>query len=262
MAHIDTIVPGSFCWMELATTDQNAAKAFYSALFGWTASDSPMGPDQFYTMFRLEDRDVGAGYTMANAEREQGAPPHWNLYIAVENADASAARASELGGKVLAPPFDVFDAGRMAVVQDPTGAVFEIWQPAKHHGIGISNTNGAFCWADLNTGDPASASAFYSGLFGWKLELSEKDSSGYLHIKNGDTFIGGIPPAEQRDPGTPPHWLLYFEVADCDASSAQAAELGAETFLPPMSIEGVGRMSVIGDPQGAVLALFTPAPRG
>ncbi|MGA3023855.1 MAG: VOC family protein [Bryobacteraceae bacterium] len=262
MAYLDKIVPGSFCWMELATTDQNAAKAFYTSLFGWTASDSPMAPGEFYTMFRLEDRDVGAGYTMGKQEREHGAPPHWNLYIAVESADAAAARASELGGKVLAPAFDVFDAGRMAIIQDPTGAVFRVWQQGKQGGIVISNVNGAFCWADLNTPGVAAARAFYSALFGWKVEAGEKDPSGYLHIKNGDSFIGGIPPAEHRDPNAPPHWLLYFEVADCAASTAKATELGARSLLPPMSMEGVGWMSVIADPQGAVFALFTPARRG
>ncbi|MGA2184195.1 MAG: VOC family protein [Bryobacteraceae bacterium] len=262
MANIDKTVPGSFCWMELATTNQSAAKAFYTSLFGWAANDSPMGPGEFYTIFRLEDRDVAAGYTMRKDEREHGAPPHWNLYIAVESADVAAARASELGGKVLAPAFDVFDAGRMAILQDPSGAVFHAWQPLKHTGIGISNVHGAFCWADLNTGDVAAASAFYSGLLGWKLEAGEKDPSGYLHIKNGDSFIGGVPPAEHRAPNAPPHWLLYFEVADCDASAAKATELGARPIVPPMSMEGVGRMSVIADPQGAVFALFAPARRG
>jgi predicted enzyme related to lactoylglutathione lyase len=261
MAHIDTTVPGSFCWMELATTDQNAAKAFYTSLFGWTAHDAPMGPGDFYTMFQLDGRDVAAGYTMRRQEREHGAPPHWNLYIAVESADAAAARASELGGKVLASVFDVYDKGRMAVIEDPTGAVFEIWQPLKQGGIGISNVHGAFCWADLNTGDRATASAFYSALLGWKVEAGEKDPSGYLHIKNGDHFIGGVPPAEYRDSNIPPHWLLYFQVADCAASAAQAAELGARPIVPPMSMEGVGQMSVIADPQGAVFAIFTPARR-
>ena len=259
MAHIDNPPPGSFCWMELATNDQNAAKTFYAALFGWSANDFPMGPGSFYTMFQLDGRDVGACYTLPPEELQSGAPPHWNLYIAVEKADDAAARASEIGGKIVAPPFDVMDAGRMAVIQDPTGAFFHVWQPMKHHGIGISNVNAAFCWADLNTGDAMAASAFYSALFGWKFELGEKDPSGYLHIKNGDSFIGGIPPAQYRDPNSPAHWMLYFQVADCDASSAKATELGARTYMPPMSIEGVGRMSVIADPQGAALSLFTPA---
>jgi predicted enzyme related to lactoylglutathione lyase len=246
--------------MELSTTDQNAAKTFYTSLFGWTDNDAPMGPGQFYTMFFLDGREVAAGYTMT--KEEAGMPPHWNLYIAVESADAAAARAPELGGKVLAGPFDVFEAGRLAVIQDPTGAIFHVWQPNKHSGIHISNVNGAFCWADLNTPNAAAASTFYSGLFGWKIEKGEHDPSGYLHIKNGDTFIGGIPSPEQIPPNIPPHWMLYFQVDDCDASVARATELGARTFVPPMSLEGVGRFAVIADQQGAALSLFTPAPRG
>ena len=261
MADIDHAVPGSFCWMELSTTDQNAAKAFYTSLFGWKANDAPIGPQQFYTMFQLDGREVAAGYTMMKDERAMGIPSHWNLYIAVENADASAARAAELGGKVLAPPFDVMESGRMAVIQDPTGAIFHIWQPNRHPGIRVSNVPGSFCWADLNTGDAAAASAFYSGLFGWKIAPGENDPSGYLHISNGETMIGGVPSAEQRDPNAPPHWLLYFQSADCDATTASAAELGGRAFMGPMSLEGVGRFSVVADPQGAVFSLFTPAPR-
>ena len=260
MAHIDKTVPGSFCWMELSTTDQTAAKTFYTSLFGWTANDAPMGPGQFYTMFFLNGREVAAGYTMT--KEEAGMPPHWNLYIAVESADAAAARAPELGGKVLAGPFDVFEAGRLAVIQDPTGAIFHVWQPLKHGGIRISNVHGAFCWADLNTPNAAAASPFYSGLLGWKIEKGEHDPSGYLHVKNGDTFIGGIPSPEQIPPNIPPHWMLYFQVDDCDASVAKATELGASTLMPPMSLEGVGRFAVVADPQGAALSLFTPAPRG
>jgi len=255
-------VPGSFCWMELATTDQGAAKAFYSSLFGWTAHDAPIGAEQFYTMLKLDGREAAACYTMMADERSMGIPPHWNLYIAVENADASAARAAELGGQVLAPPFDVMDAGRMAVIRDPGGAIFHIWQANRHGGIRAASVPGAFCWADLNTGDAAAAGAFYSALFGWTIAPGENDPSGYLHISNGKTMIGGIPSAGQRDPNAPPHWMLYFQVADCDASAAKAGELGGRALMPPLTLEGVGRFAVIADPQGAAFSLFTPAPRG
>ena len=260
MAHIDKTTPGSFCWVELATTDQNAAKAFYSSLFGWTANDAPMGPGDFYTMFFLDGREAAAGYTLR--KEEAGTPPHWKLYIAVENTDASAARAAQLGGTVIAGPFDVMDAGRMAVIQDPTGAFFQLWQPNRSQGIRVYMENGAFCWADLSTGDVPAASAFYSGLLGWKIAPGENDPSGYLHISNGETMIGGVPPAHMSDPHAPPHWLLYFLVDDCDARTLKAVSLGAKALMPPSSIEHVGRMSVVADPQGATFALFTPAPRG
>jgi predicted enzyme related to lactoylglutathione lyase len=260
MAHVEKHAPGDFCWIELATTNQNAAKNFYGSLFGWAPNDMPMGPDSFYTIFRMQGRDCAAGYTMG--EQEQGAPPHWNLYIAVDNADAAADKAATLGAKVIAPAFDVFDAGRMAVLQDPTGAYFTVWQAKKNTGIGIAGEPGALCWADLSTGDTGRAQKFYAALFGWEIAPGEgKDASGYLHIKNGDRFIGGIQPAEQRNPNAPPHWLIYFYVADVDASAAKAKELGATFFVPPMSVEEVGRMAVMADPQGAVSAIFKESPK-
>ena len=136
MPHIDKHPPGAFCWIELSTTDQNAAKSFYTSLFGWASQDFPMGPNDFDTMFQLEGRDTGAAYTMRPEQRSHGVPPHWMIYIAGESADDAASRVAQLGGKVLAPPCDVYDAGRMAVVQDPTGAVFALWQAKKNTGDG------------------------------------------------------------------------------------------------------------------------------
>jgi uncharacterized protein len=259
MPNVDKHSPGSFCWIELATTDQNAAKKFYPALFGWAVTDNPMGPGDFYSIFKLKGRDVAAGYTLRKDQLERGVPVHWSLYIATDNADQTAAKASQSGGTVLMPAFDVMDAGRMAVIHDPTGAVFCVWQPKKTQGIGVVGEPGAFCWADLSTPDPDRAQKFYSAVFGWKLEKGEKDPSGYLHIKNGEAFIGGIPPAAYRDPKTPPHWLAYFMVADVAASSGKATQLGAKILMPPRNMEGVGTWSIIADPQGAVFALFQSA---
>src|SRR5882672_9583198 len=256
MIQIDKHAAGSFCWIELATTDQAAAKKFYSALFGWNPQDSPMGPDEFYTIFKLEGRDAAAGYTLRADQRAQGVPPHWMPYITVENANQAADTTNQLGGTVLAPAFDVMEMGRMAVLQDPTGATFCVWQAAKNTGIGIAGVAGTLCWADLSTPDAKRAGDFYSALFGWQIAAGENDKSGYLHIKNGEHFIGGIPPAEHRQPGIPPHWLAYFWVDDVDASAAKAKQLGAKLCLEPMTIENVGRMAVIADPQGAAFAIF------
>lgn len=256
MSQIDKQEPGSFCWIELATSDQEGAKKFYMSLFGWAVHDMPMGPNEVYSMFSLEGRNTGAVYTMREDERSMGIPPHWMLYVAVENADKAANRAAQAGGKVLVPAFDVFDAGRMAVLQDPTGAVFSIWEAKRHTGIGIAGVEGTLCWADLSTSDPEQAKKFYSDLFGWSITPGEKDPSGYLHIKNGEQFIGGIPPASVKGPKIPSHWLLYILVADCDSATAKAGELGAKVLMPPMTLEGVGRWSVIADPQGAVFAPF------
>jgi len=256
MTHIDKHSAGSFCWIELATTDQNAAKDFYSSLFGWSPQDNPIGPSEVYTIFKLDGRDAAAGYTLREDQRAQGVPPNWIIYIAVDNADQAATKAKQLGGTVIVPPFDVMDLGRMAVIQDPTGAHFCAWQAAKNSGIGIAHVAGTLCWADLSTPDAKRASDFYSGLFGWQIMADEKDKSGYLHIKNGEHFIGGVPPAAHRQPGVPPHWLAYFWVDDVDSSAAKAKQMGAKPYLEPTTIENVGRMAVIADPQGAVLAVF------
>lgn len=259
MTHIDKHAAGSFCWIELGTTDQAAAKKFYGALFGWTPNDLPMGPGEFYTMFKLEGRDAAAGYALRADQRAQGVPTHWMPYIAVENADRATDTAKQLGGNVILAAFDVMDAGRMAVLQDPTGAVFCVWQAGRNTGIGIAGAHGTLCWADLSTTDSKRASAFYSGLFDWQIMPGENDKSGYLHIKNGEHFIGGIPPAEHRQPGAPSHWLSYFWVDDVDASATKAKESGATLYAGPMSIENVGRMAIIADPQGAVFAIFHSA---
>ena len=260
MANIDRYSPGSFCWFELGTTDQNAAKSFYKSLFGWGADDMPMGPEGVYSMFTLEGRNAGAAYTLMTEMRAHGVPPHWAIYIAVESADDAAAKAVKAGGTVLKGPFDVFDVGRMAVIKDPTGAVFQAWQEKRPHSNGISGVPGTFCWADLCTRAEEAAAQFYSAVFGWQITKAENDDSGYLHIKNGEAFIGGIPPAQFLPPNVPPHWMLYFYVTDADASTSKLQELGGTVHLAPMNIDKVGRMSVVADPQGAGFSLFTPAP--
>jgi uncharacterized protein len=256
MTNVQSHAPGSFSWVELATTDQDAAKKFYSSIFGWNVNDNPMGPSGTYTIFRLHERDAAAAYTLRKEDRDRHVPPHWELYIAVDNADQAASKAATLGGAVCAPAFDVADIGRMAVLQDPTGAIFCVWQAKKQAGLGVTGEHNSFCWADLSTPDPEKAGKFYSGLFGWKLDKSEKDPSGYLHIKNGEKYIGGIPPAAHRDPKVPAHWLVYFDVADVDASTTQARHIGAQVHMPPRKMEGVGTFAILADPQGAVFALF------
>ena len=261
MTNIDKHVAGSFCWIELATSDQSGAKQFYSSLFAWKAEDMPMGPDDFYTMFRLNGRDAAAAYTLRADQRAQKVPPNWMVYIQVDNADDKAAKAKQIGGTVLADPFDVFDIGRMSVIQDPTGGVFSIWQPKEHMGIGISAVDGTLSWADLSTPDPERASKFYADLFGWQMVTDDEDPEhDYIHIKNEEHFIGGIPPVRDRKPGTPPHWLIYFHVSNCDAFANKAKQLGGTIYLPPVTMENVRRMAVLADPQQAVFALFQPMP--
>jgi predicted enzyme related to lactoylglutathione lyase len=257
MANIDRHPSGNFCWAELATTDPTKAQPFYGSLFGWEARDTPAAPGQTYTIFDLQGRDTAALYQLRPDQIERGVPPNWTLYVAVDDADKTAARAAELGGTILAGPFDAAEYGRMSILQDPTGAILSIWQAKANIGIGIAGVDGTLCWADLNTPDRDTAIPFYSSLFGWHFDAGEgKDPSGYLHIKNGQEFIGGATPKEHLQPGSPPHWLPYFLTSNCSASTDRAKSLGAKIFVPPTEIEGAGRFAVLSDPQGAVFALF------
>ena len=162
---------------------------------------------------------------------------------------------------MLAPAFDVFDVGRMAVLQDPTGATFSVWQAKRHAGTGIAGVDGTLCWADLSTTDQTRAAKFYSELFAWTIVTEDEGGHGYFHIKIGEAFIGGIPPATHRDPNTPAHWVAYFLVSDWDAITAKAKELGARLLVPPTSFEE-GRFAVLADPQGAVFAIFKASRHG
>ena len=257
MAHIDRHAPGTFCWVELGTTDQEAAKHFYGSLFGWTFVDHPMGPAGTYTIFQLNGRDSAATYRMG--EHESGVPPHWNLYIAVDDADKAAARAQELGAAVPAGVFDVGPNGRMSVIIDPTGAAFCVWQGKQTPGVGVMGENNSYVWADLSTGDRPGAKKFYEGMFGWTMTPGQgKDESTYLHIMAGGKGIAGILPDAMVKPGVPPHWMPYFMVADLDASTAQAQGLGAAIYAPPMNVGEGLRIAILADPQGAVFALFSP----
>ena len=245
MPRVDKHIPGSFCWIELETSNLSSSQQFYSGLFGWTSND--VG-----ALFQLGGSDVASACNL----KSEGVYPHWNLYAAVENVDACASKAVDLGATILVSPFEVGDRGRMAAIKDPTGATFNIWQGTGHHGVGVTGIAGTMCWADLSTPDPARAAAFYSDLFAWQLEASENDKSGYLHIKNKGEYVGGVPPASHRSANMPAHWLIYFAVENCDVTAARAEALGARLILPPISMPGVGRMSVIADPEGAVFATF------
>lgn len=255
-------LPGAFCWFELATTDQDAAKAFYSSVFGWTPSDNPMGPGEVYTIFRIDGQDAAAGYGIRGEQRAQSVPAHWMIYVLVESADQTSARARELGATVLAGPFDVMENGRMSVIQDPAGAPFCVWQPLKHGGTTVTDVPGAAVWADLNTPDQVKCGQFYGELLGWRMvegkSMRPAVPGSYFHIVNRETLIGGILPSEHRHPGTPPHWLIYFQVDDCDAAVAKITSLGGTVWMPPMEMGGVRKVAVLSDPQGAAFAIVQP----
>jgi uncharacterized protein len=248
MGDRESYAPGTFCWADLGTTDGEAAKGFYTRLFGWEAVDQPAGEDRVYTMLKLDGRDVAALYEMGEEERAQ-LQPHWSSYVTVENVDALAPRARELGGELLSEPFDVMEAGRMAVVRDPTGALVQLWQPRNQIGAGRVNDPGCMVWNELASPDPDRARAFYGELLGW---TTETDPTGYAVIKRGDALNGGIRPALD---GEAPNWLVYFNVASYEEAAATVREAGGTVVAERPSVT-VGQIAVVADPQGAVFALF------
>jgi predicted enzyme related to lactoylglutathione lyase len=252
MAERSQYAPGTFSWVDLATPDPDAAKSFYGALFGWRAEDLPMPDGGAYSMQRLDDRDVAAIAPQPQAQRDAGVPAVWQSYVTVESADAAAARTAEIGGTVHAGPFDVMEAGRMAVIQDPQGAFFIVWEPHNHIGAGLVNAPGAFCWNELAAADLDTAPDFYGQLFGWQVEPFDGGPMRYLTIKNGSATNGGM---REKQPQEPPYWLVYFAVDDVDASVARIGELGGSTIAGPFEM-AMARMAVVADPQGAVFALY------
>ena len=260
MADFTSHTPGTFSWPELSTTDQKAGVAFYCALFGWALNDQPMGPGETYSMLEMRGKPVGAAYTMRPEERQSGAPPHWNAYVTVANVDETTKKAESLGAKVFAPPFDVMDHGRMAVLQDPTGAVFQIWQANKHIGAEILNEPGALCWTELSTRDTKAAEAFYTALFGWTAKVGGVGTAmEYTEFSNqGKPGVGMMAMPAQVPAFVPAYWMSYFQVDDVDASTEKAKSLGGGVRVPPMDIPSTGRFSVVTDPQGAMFALFMP----
>ena len=248
---------GDFSWVDLATTDPTAAKSLYGGLFGWQPVDMPAGPGMTYTIFKLKNQDAAALYAMSKDMLSQGVPPHWLPYINVRNADDIAKKASQGGGKVLNGPFDVLDVGRMAPMQDPTGALFAIWQAKKHIGAGIINEPGAMCWNELMTPNVDVAGRFYCTTFDWTAAPMDMGPAGtYTIFKAGTTQVGGMMarPPEMKD--VPPHWLTYFAVTDCDGTAKKVGELGGKVLRPPTDIPNVGRFAVCRDGQGAAFAVI------
>jgi predicted enzyme related to lactoylglutathione lyase len=248
MGERDSYAPGTFCWADLGTTEGAAAKAFYTALLGWDAEDLAAGEDGVYTMFRRGGRDVAALYEMGADERGQ-LPPHWSSYVSVADVEAVAARARELEAAVVADPFDVMDSGRMAVVRDPGGAHLHLWQPGRHIGAGRVNEPGCMVWNELATSDVARTAAFYRDLLGWE---AEPDATGYATIRAEGAINGGIRPLQD---GEAPAWLVYFTTPSCDEAAARVRDAGGTVVAGPMAVT-VGRIAVVRDPQGAVLALY------
>jgi predicted enzyme related to lactoylglutathione lyase len=253
--------PGTFSWVDLATTDPEAAKAFYGGLFGWEAEDMPIPDGGVYSMMKLGDETVAAISAQQQQQRDAGIPPYWFNYVTVAGADAAAEAVKQAGGSVHLEPFDVMTAGRMAVVADPTGAMLGLWEPRDHIGATLVNVPGGLAWNELATNDVPAAQAFYEQVFGWKVEPMDTGGGPPYwmigHEGGGSGRNGGIRELapEQAEAGIPPHWLPYFGVASTDGAVETATASGGQVMFGPVDLPA-GRIAVFADPQGAAFAVF------
>ncbi len=283
MPERDRYIPGVPCWIDTNQPDPEAAVAFYGGLFGWEIEDAmPPGSDTHYFMARLRGGDV-AGINGI----PEGAPPTatWDTYIWVQSAEDTAAKVRAAGGTVVLEPLDVMEAGRTAVLSDPEGAVFCVWEPGQHRGATIVNEPGSLNFNNLNTHDPDAAKAFYGEVFGWGTMPMGGGAEawtlpGYgdhLELLNPGTLermasvgappgfadvVATVTPLPDHDRDVPAHWSVTFATDDADATARKASELGGRVLAGPFDAPWV-RMAVIADPQGAtfIASQFVPQNR-
>lgn len=255
MAEAKTFVVNAPVWIDLSSTDPAGAREFYSKLFGWTAQPEADPAAGGYAIARLDGKDVaGIGGT-----QDPNGPSAWMVYIGTRDAAALAKNVEAAGGKVVAPPFDVMDVGRMAVFQDPSGAIISAWQPNTMPGFQVMRRSGAYSWAELNARGIDKVKPFYKKVFGWGEKVSPmgEGQGDYTEFKLADESIGGgmeMNPMVPKE--VPSYWMVYFGTRDVDASHKKALGLGAREMLPPMDFPG-GRFSIVSDPQGAAFGLMS-----
>jgi hypothetical protein len=250
--------PGTFSWAELSTSDLDGAIALYTDLFGWDVAKEDIPGGGVYAMFRLNGKDVAAA--SPQRDEEKGVPPHWNVYVTVDDAEQTAKQAEASGGTIVAPAFDVMEFGRMAMIADPTGAVFSVWEPKTNIGAHLLGEQGALSWCELLTTDTAKAGAFYTELFGYEREPFGPAEGNYTVFKKGETQIAGMMPVPME--GMRSNWGLYFTTADVDAVAGKVLKAGGQAMLQPEDMPGVGRIAVLADPQGAAFGVISGGREG
>lgn len=252
--------PGVPSWIDLATPDPEAAKSFYGALFGWEYSEEATDqPGVHYVMARKDGHSAAGMMQLSEEMAASGMPPVWSSYVTVPDVEATVAKVGPAGGTVLQPAMDVMEAGRMAVVADPAGAVICLWQAKEHIGAEVVNEHGALTWNELITPDPAAVAPFYAELFGWTTEAVPMEGGEYTLFRvdggNESGIAGAMAPPM---PGMPAFWGVYFNVDDVGATVELAKGLGAQVLMEATAMPGVGTLAALTDPQGAVFSLMTP----
>lgn len=252
--------PGTPSWVELSSPDPEASAAFYGQLMGWSATEpGPVEETGGYRMFQQDDRRVGG----LMGHMQEGQPTAWATYVSVADADETAGKVKAAGGSVVVEPMDVMDIGRMAFFADPTGAVFGVWQPRTFAGADLVNEPNSLCWNEVLTREAEANKAFYPQVFGWDVghPTFEGAPESYVVWELDGNSVGGM--MQMTDdffpPEVPPHWGVCFAVADCDATTDKARELGATVTMEPMDMP-IGRFSGLIDPQGASFTVMALQP--
>ncbi|MFD4295318.1 VOC family protein [Rhodococcus sp. NPDC058532] len=245
------------CWVDLSAADPATAKHFYTGLLGWEFEDMPNPGGGVYSMAHLRGHTVGAigGHPPGVPD---GTPSHWNTYLAAGDVAAATARAVSAGGQVLMGPDDVGDAGRMAFLTDPTGAVIGLWESGQHLGATLDKESGTLVWSELVTPEPETALAFYGSVVGMTHTATPMPGGSYLVLHAGGEDIGGCtrPSLAQA----PAHWQVYFAVDDPDIAAETASTAGGSVLVAPFDVAGAGRIAVLADPTGGVFSVLRPDP--
>lgn len=247
---------GRFVWHEHLSRDPKAAIAFYTEVIGWKTQ--PFG-DSDYTMWVSDQGPLGGTMKFPPEGQKAEAPPTWMGHVQVDNVDETATLAKKLGGKVHKEPTDIPEVGRFAVIADPQGATFSVFQPNDPMALHDESKEGEFCWSELITSDPEAALKFYSRLFGWK-KIKEMDTGltgPYVIFGIGEKQLGGVVKQPKGLP-TPPTWVYFTETRDLEGAVGRASGRGATVMIEPMQVPG-GRVAELMDPQGALFALHQAA---
>ncbi len=253
MAGATTAVANKPAWVDLSSSDPAASREYYSKLFGWEIEVSPDPQYGGYAVARIDGKDVAG----IGPKQSPEGPTAWMLYIGTNDAEDLAQKVQAAGGKVIAPPFDVGEMGRMAVFQDPTGAFVSAWQPRAMGGF-QANAPNTFGWAELNSRGIENAVPFYNKVFGWTDRKSEMGEGAppYTEFQlGGESIAGGMEMNPMVPAEVPSYWMVYFGVDDVDRSFEKATEAGGQEMLAPRDFPG-GRFAILSDPQGAVFGLL------
>lgn len=246
---------GIFCWTDLATTDAAAAKKFYMNLFGWDVVETPTDDSGgTYNNMHIAGQKIAGMGQLPPDMQAQGVPSNWTCYIKHDDLDGVTEKVMAAGGTVMLPTMEIMEEGRMAMFQDPSGAVFGVWEPRNHIGAQLVNSPNTVVWNELQTRDGDAAEKFYTQVFDWG---TGTDDNGYVLFKQGERVHAGMVIMNENFPdGIPPNWMVYFQVDDIETATAKAEELGGNIMVANMEAGELGRFSVVQDPTGAVFTIM------